>query len=695
LAKVKARVDAGRIPEDGVLAVIGSILRWDPSLAIDVVLTLLPDSGETSQQVRSRLTLLQHWAGESPSLAKVLATGLVQRATDLSGMGKQQTASLLLDTAEAMHPELCDQCARKRLEWLKKNLAENDYAGVLRGLDGMHINNYSAPVSGEVASVFLEVAQQASKTNTAVAQRAMDRAFELQPTLGDSEPNVLLWISLHPEAGSEKLRQCQHFLSSFSTSEQRPHVQMEIIRDAVAFARAGGARSARQYLDAAYTEATSLLEKEPALKGLHPEAWTLAQRLADAEQYDKAVQVGSLFLKAFPETPLKQDIEGMVASWRTIPNPGPRREAPSEVGPRPGGRDETLEAKLLRRKRNIGTSTAIYDAVANKEIWIIEVADTCTADQFDAEQARLLRNWVSEGGVLWVNSNVLSLLNIRCSPANFSSISSRIECVAAGGTHPILEGVKKVTLSDIRNKAHTLEYRGVIPLLATREIGGMFSQRGDITLWSLVPYGRGWVSDRKHMLWEEPNNAAWGAPNDDGALFWGRFCQFCLHELPWPPPSDNTTSGGQLPGSSDPGAPTNKESLSGRWESATGARLRLDDDGAAVTVELMSSPVLQSFSGKLNRGEKGSDSKTLTGVLDAVFQKGASKRYSLHVTATQSDSDHVKLRFANWPVFNNSGREMRTQAFTEDLTRSEQQSGDQPSPPARRSRAGDKSAPRR
>lgn len=70
-------------------------------------------------------------------------------------------------------------------------------------------------------------------------------------------------------------------------------------------------------------------------------------------------------------------------------------------------RGKTLEEKMLRRKRTINTSTAVNDAVANDDIQIIEIADTCTADQFDVEQTNLLRKWVSDGGVLWVNNSVL------------------------------------------------------------------------------------------------------------------------------------------------------------------------------------------------------------------------------------------------------------------------------------------------
>ena len=133
-------------------------------------------------------------------------------------------------------------------------------------------------------------------------------------------------------------------------------------------------------------------------------------------------------IKAFPETTLKQEIEGMVATWSTIPT-----SRPQAARPRGRAGTETLEAKLLRRKRTIGTSTAVFDAVANKDIWIIEVADTCSADQFDAEQTRLLRNWVSKGGVLWVNSSVLDLFGVRHSTVSEASFA---HCIPAAGRAP-------------------------------------------------------------------------------------------------------------------------------------------------------------------------------------------------------------------------------------------------------------------
>jgi hypothetical protein len=334
-------------------------------------------------------------------------------------------------------------------------------------------------------------------------------------------------------------------------------------------------------------------------------------------------------------------------------------------------RIEDLEAKLLRRKRTINTSTAVYDAVTNKEIWIIEVADTCTADQFDAEQTRLLRDWVSQGGVLWVNSNVLGLFGVRYSP--LTSSSGPEECVPAGGSHAILEGCKKVVLNlpysmfgEKCQAAHTLAYRGVIPLLSShREVSSVpLHTPAGITLWSLLPYGKGWISDPKLV----------DVTREDGALFWGRFCQFCLRELPWPTPDTGSNTSGE-----QPSLPPDQGVLTGIWQASNGDQFRIEDDGKTITIDLASrSNTLRVFSGELTRTDEKPEAKALTGkpkakaftgTLNAVFTVGAAKQYNIDVTATFTDQDHLRLRCPRWPRWFN-GRDIGTRPMNETWIRS-------------------------
>ena len=100
------------------------------------------------------------------------------------------------------------------------------------------------------------------------------------------------------------------------------------------------------------------------------------------------------------------------------------------------------------------------------------------------------------------------------------------------------------------------------------------------------------------------------------------------------------------------------------------AQFRIDDNGTTVTIELIVSDFLQTFSGKLTRGDKGLDSKSLTGTLDAVFRPDAPRQYAIHVTAALGDPNHLTLRFTDWPVWNNAGRNIGKKIFKETLTRS-------------------------
>jgi hypothetical protein len=169
-----------------------------------------------------------------------------------------------------------------------------------------------------------------------------------------------------------------------------------------------------------------------------------------------------------------------------------------------------------------------------------------------------------------------------------------------------------------------------------------------------LPYGKGWISDPKLVDLER----------EDGALFWGRFCQFCLHELPWPPPV--VDSGGKpLEG------PSGQDSLAGTWQASTGAQFRIDDDGKALTISLITSDALREFTGKLIRRDEKPESKSLTGTLDVVFRVDAPRKYAIRVTATFDDQNHLRLRCSDWPVWNNNGRNIGKKVLNESWNRSD------------------------
>ena len=115
--------------------------------------------------------------------------------------------------------------------------------------------------------------------------------------------------------------------------------------------------------------------------------------------------------------------------------------------------------------------------------------------------------------------------------------------------------------------------------------------------------------------------------------------------------------------------PPSKGPLGGKWQASAGAEFQIDDDGATVTVKLISSGFLQEFSGKLARGEKGTASKVLTGTLDAVFSPDAPKRYAILVRAAIADQDHLRISCSDWPVWNNRGKKIGTKTLSETWMR--------------------------
>jgi prepilin-type processing-associated H-X9-DG protein len=129
---------------------------------------------------------------------------------------------------------------------------------------------------------------------------------------------------------------------------------------------------------------------------------------------------------------------------------------------------------------------------------------------------------------------------------------------------------------------------------------------------------------------------------------------------------DEDMPGGTLPGQ-DRHA---KVSLSGTWEALNGGdQFRIVDTGTTVTISLLSHDRRRSFSGRLTRGENGADAKSLTGNITAVFPTDAPARHSIGVTATLDDAGRLRLRCADWPVWNNLGKVTRTRSRTEILTR--------------------------
>jgi hypothetical protein len=325
------------------------------------------------------------------------------------------------------------------------------------------------------------------------------------------------------------------------------------------------------------------------------------------------------------------------------PSPVPTSGAGAQPSHPPA---ESLEQELARRRVIIHTPEELDAAIAKQEVRIIDVADVCTVDKLDAKRTEILQRWVSDGGILWVNNDVLTLFGVQHS--RLASWGGELYCrvSAKAEVSSIMSDCKKVALKDVGGKAHALASRGVMPLLALESDIPLKHPAGT-TCWSLVPYGKGWISDPKPV----------DMTQYDGAQFWHNFCGFCLRKEP----RDART--GEEPRSDD--------KLSGVWQAANGARFLIDDDGKTLAIDLISGEGIHVLTGKLVRPNPTADPKSLAGTFDVGFAANASKQYVIDVTMTASDGNHLRLHYENWPKWNSQGRLIGKVALTELWTRSD------------------------
>ncbi len=322
------------------------------------------------------------------------------------------------------------------------------------------------------------------------------------------------------------------------------------------------------------------------------------------------------------------------------------KQPPAPAGNRRRHPRESLEQELSRRRAVIHTAEDLDPAVAKQEVQIIEVADDCTVDKLDSKRGELLQRWVSEGGILWVNNDVLTLFGVQHS--RLASWGGELCCRVSDKAEvsSILADCKKVALKDVGGKAHALVSRGVMPLLALESDIPLKHPAGT-TCWSLVPYGKGWISDPKPV----------DMTQYDGAQFWRNFCGFCLKKEPLD--------------ARDSKEARCDDKLSGVWQASTGARFLIDDDGKTVAIDLISSDTIRVLTGKLVRHDQNTDPKSLAGTFDVVFAADAPKRYTIDVTVTVGDANHLRLRYENWPKWNSRGEFVGKVAQTELWTHSD------------------------
>ena len=286
--------------------------------------------------------------------------------------------------------------------------------------------------------------------------------------------------------------------------------------------------------------------------------------------------------------------------------------------PLPGG-NPTLDEQLASRGAFVTSPEEVKRAIANPNIRIIEVANVCTADKFaDAAQVKRLQDWVSNGGVLWATNDVLKLFGVPHSKPLQGD--GELDSLVSGSVEvaDILKDCKKVAVKEAADRVYVLGLnKNIVPLLKL-ETDVSSDLKAGTADWSMIPYGKGWISDPK------PIDTA----QYDSERFWFNFCLFCLRQTVAPP----------LP----PAPPVRKKlvvfgkvkgPLFGVWVSPGGESMIIDDNEASITLNVTRSPVLQKLTGTLERVRGRTDFLKYRGILAVKFGR-ENAEYQLETTVT-------------------------------------------------------------
>ncbi len=338
------------------------------------------------------------------------------------------------------------------------------------------------------------------------AKMFLSQALALDPDVSATPEQSLLCIRL-TDPDDAKLVRCQLFLKQWPDSPYRAEVLAVIVNDAVVVADTYGRwqrARAEPYLAAGLDAAQKLLQEFGTADGLDINLYELGKRLAEQKQYDEATRLMSDLLAAIPDTAIKLQIANSMAQWRAAGGKGTLAAEYDSLA-------EQVEEELKIMDVTMPAAVRVLAESAGSA-HVVRLDDRCTRNKFTVEEGEMLKKWVANGGILWAQNDVLSFFGIQYSQ-NYMWEGTR-ECwpAVAPEVCPVLTGVSRAVVHKGRPATQNLSCPGVVPLL--------ISSRGEerFAYWSLVPYGRGWISDAKTV----------DTAKFDGARFWLNFRLFCL-----------------------------------------------------------------------------------------------------------------------------------------------------------------------
>jgi len=470
------------------------LLDWDASAMSDLLAAILPEDAATTSLYFRNLHTLYNWAQEKPELQDALLEAIFASVKTQLESDQPQNAVGILDNVLGYLPE------------------EN---------------------KEDIAILYLHAAQRLKESNPNAARSALNSALKIKPDIAQTESDALLCIELSSKADEKKLAQYQLFLSKYPKSSDRSNVLSMLIVDAAAVGNQQGfyrRTPIAPYLDAALPAATELLDTYTQTPELDRILQNLARTLHKYKRQGEALNLAKKVLEKFPETALKFEIEQDVAQWSrdkygTLPLP----LHPIE--------DQVSQELTILPLSAPGVLRILQSDP--KTYHVVEVNWNCTKEKFNSEEIQILKDWVANGGILWATNNVLDVFEIKYTwgrRALWTKWRNVHQCQPGITAQrcPLLSGCSQVVLRLQDFPAANLNFQNVIPLLTSN----------GVTSWSLVRYGKGWISDVK------PVDIA----QNDGARFWLNFRLFCLgkgQEIP-DAPTDSLSRMEQLAPINDP-----------------------------------------------------------------------------------------------------------------------------------------------
>gem|GEM_PF-6298428 len=378
-AAASAQQDRRMLNEDIVI----QITSWEPSLleqAIDMVL-----AGEQSAPmgVLTSVATLRRWAQKQPQVAGALAGELLKRADSRGNAERYDQVENYLAAAKEIDVGTLPQIAVLRSRYLGRQLQDGDVAGFFRTLD--RTCNESPEMRKLAVGLYMEAARLLADSDRARAQNALARALELDPKIAGTEEEALFCIGLMVP-GEAKLQQCGLFLERHAGSPREAEVLLTIVRDAVAVLQRQGSWNRAKpepHAMAAVAAAKELLQVHRNVRNLDNEVFKLAGALALTNGPDRAIDVTLALTAALANSPIRWTATQAAIEWCIAAG---RSTAAFEPA-----RTDSVEG-LKRVLAELDSLRIVWIALNLKDV--------------GAEDLERLGQWVTKGGVLWIESDL-------------------------------------------------------------------------------------------------------------------------------------------------------------------------------------------------------------------------------------------------------------------------------------------------